>query len=200
MGKTNNITTILGHKGSGKTQLSKYISQNISRLIVWDFLGQFECNDIANHTAKLEQVLKHSVYNVAVRLPEHYFPFICEFVKQQGNCTFLIDEIDMISSPSSIPKELDYLLRYGRHHDNGTGNGIDIIATARRPAEVHRNLTANSDDIYVYQTHEPRDLTYLSHFMRIDDIKSLTEFECLHYEVRKQSYTKERVPAEFVID
>lgn len=182
----------MGRKGSGKTVLSKYISQNIERLIVWDFLGQFECNDIANHTEKLEKILNHSVYNVAVRLPEYYFPFICQFVKQQGKCTFLIDEIDMISSPTTIPKELDYLLRYGRHHE------IDIIATARRPAEVHRNLTANSDDIYVYQTHEPRDLTYLARFMDVDKIKELQQYQCLHYNALTQEYRVESVPADFI--
>ena len=161
-------------------------------MIVWDFLGQFECNDVTNHTAKFEQIIKHSVFNVAVRLPEYYFPFICQFVKQTGKCTFLIDEIDMISSPTSIPKELDDLLRYGRHQE------VDIIATARRPAEVHRNLTANSDDIYVYQTHEPRDLTYLSRFMDVEQIKTLSQYECLHYNALAQEYTREKVPTEFV--
>jgi len=104
----------------------------------------------------------------------------------------LIDEIDMISSPTSIPKELDSLIRYGRHQE------VDIIATARRPAEVHRNLTANSDDIYVYQTHEPRDLSYLSRFMDVDKIKSLEQYSCLHYNALEQDYTTERVPLAFV--
>lgn len=196
----NNIMTIVGRKGSGKTELAKYLTQNEHRLIVWDFLGQFECNDICNHTAKIEYAIKHSSFNIAVRLPEHYFPSICQWIKQIGNCTFLIDEIDMVSSPSEVPPELNYLIQYGRHcvGEKDTGHGVDLIATARRAAEIPRAFTANSDDIFVYQTHEPRDLTYLGRFMRVDDIISLQEYECLHYNVKEQSYQKEKVPAEFV--
>lgn len=161
-------------------------------MIVWDFLGQFECNDIVKYTGKFEGIIQHSAFNVAVRLPDYYFPYICQFVKQTGKCTFLIDEIDMVSSPTTIPKELDYLLRYGRHHE------IDIIGTARRPAEVHRNLTANSDDIYVYQTHEPRDLTYLQKFIDVEKVSGLPQYECLHYNALEQEYTQERVPEDFV--
>ena len=177
----------MGKKGSGKTELAKYLSSEHERLIVWDFLGQFECNDIANHTKIIEKALANSVFNISIRLPDHYFPDICTLVKQKGNCLFVVDEIDMISSPTSIPKELDYLIRYGRHHS------VDLITTARRPAEMHRNLTANADDIYVYHTHEPRDLSYLSRFLDIEVIGGLKQYEYLHYNTLTQDYERGKI-------
>jgi hypothetical protein len=36
-----------------------------------------------------------------------------------------------------------------------------MIFIARRPSELHRDITANSDVVVTFQQHEPRDVLYL---------------------------------------
>jgi hypothetical protein len=67
----------------------------------------------------------------------------------------VVEETSMICGPSVKPRELMRLLRYGRHRN------ISQLYIARRPSELPRDLTAQSDLVVTLQQTEPVDLKYL---------------------------------------
>jgi DNA helicase HerA-like ATPase len=62
---------------------------------------------------------------------------------------------------------VENLIRYGRHQD------VELIGISRRPAEVNRDLTANANEIYIFRTHEPRDIAYFREILGSDVADSL---------------------------
>lgn len=67
----------------------------------------------------------------------------------------LLDEIDLLAGAHGyLHSWVREAVHYGRHL------GISIIGCARRPANIHRDLTALATTVYLGQTTEPRDLDY----------------------------------------
>lgn len=67
----------------------------------------------------------------------------------------LLDEIDLLASARGYEYPwVREAVHYGRHL------GISIIGAARRPANIHRDLTALASTVYLGQMLEPRDLDY----------------------------------------
>lgn len=73
-----------------------------------------------------------------------------------GNLIVVVDEADQYCSPSTIPASFSDIVNRGRHRQ------VDLIVLSRRPARVHRDITANADLWHVFQTVEARDLEYFS--------------------------------------
>lgn len=70
-------------------------------------------------------------------------------------CAVVLDELSLWCSPKYLPPNLELLAGTSRHR------GVSFLATARRPAEVHRLITSVSDLTIAFQTVEPLDLVYL---------------------------------------
>ncbi|MDR1976456.1 MAG: hypothetical protein LBQ18_05640 [Campylobacteraceae bacterium] len=78
--------------------------------------------------------------------------FIDNYIYRASIC---IDEVDMFFNASSTSKNYIYrLIHYGRHKE------IDIFSTSRRPANISRNVTSQTDIFYFSQIKEPFDLKY----------------------------------------
>jgi hypothetical protein len=86
----------------------------------------------------------------------------------------LIDEADMMAPPMREPAALRELMARGRHH------AIDVVAIARRPAEVSRLITSQAAELYCFRIHEPRDVTFLGGIMGAD-AKQLPELQPFEY-------------------
>lgn len=75
------------------------------------------------------------------------------------NCMIVWEEVDNFIGPGKLPPWAFRLVNEGRHR------GVRIIATARRPARVSRDLTANASRLIVFRTTEPVDLKYLREYV-----------------------------------
>ena len=76
-----------------------------------------------------------------------------------GTEVLLLDEVDLICGPSAgRDNPVLWAANYGRH------SGLMLICTARRPARIHRDLTALADRIILYRLTEPRDLAYVREY------------------------------------
>lgn len=68
----------------------------------------------------------------------------------------IMDEVDMQATPRGYsPPWIREVFHYSRQY------GGSVIAMARRPANVHRDLTFLADHVYLGKITEPRDLKYL---------------------------------------
>jgi AAA+ ATPase superfamily predicted ATPase len=157
------ITTVLGRRGCGKTTIIKEKIENISRLVILDTLAEFDNGDIIsdpiefiNELSRLKDGYFQIVFRPFEIEPLKAFDIVAKSSWIVGDMLSVIDEIDLIASPISIPFELSRNLRYGRHR------GLSMIAASRRAAEIPRLLTSQSDEIISFNQSEPRDIQYLA--------------------------------------
>lgn len=191
--KQNKITTIIGHKGDGKTTLTEIlILLNIKPCIIADPRGQYPIN--MRRRISFDSPRQLILW---LKEPQNYKDFfnfklelVCKVddeniqdlagaVLRMQKVQFCIDEIDMFFNSTATNKNNIYkLVHYGRH------NEIDIITTSRRPANISRNLTSQTDVFYFSQLSEPVDLKYFESICDkkyTETVKSLQRYSFLRY-------------------
>lgn len=88
-----------------------------------------------------------------------------------GDCTVLIEEISQWCAPAGLSRELELLIRAGRHKN------IRVLGASQRPADVHK-LVMSQADLVLGRIYEANDTIYLRHFFReADRLKDLPEPE-----------------------
>ncbi len=196
----NSIITLIGHKGHGKTAFSEKLIIHLNKpTIIADPRGQYN-PDVARrlHFTSVGLFRKWISSNyrdfIAYKLEcivncyDDDFEELTNLVSKMKKVTFLIDEVDMFFDTRADKKHPLYkLVHYGRH------NEIDIVSTSRRPANISRNLTSQTDTFYLSKITEPVDTKYFK--MRygnaiIERLQSLNKFEFLKVEEDKIDLVK----------
>lgn len=162
-----------GKRGSGKTtSIRGQLEKCRPPVVVVDILGNFQNNDendyfqardlsdaiefIGNYVEdqnnnRLDENT-HRICVVKAPDPDETIEYVSAALWQAGQGTLVIDEADEFD-PRRNPV-FDNLIRYGRNRN------IDILAGCRRPAEMDRNMSAAANKLFLFQTHEPRDIEY----------------------------------------
>lgn len=156
----NKIVGLIGRKGSGKSTLLRAVLSRCPRFLLWDPMAEHDwCPNYINELDELDGFLawtyKRETFAgryVSEGDMESDFPEICNAVYDTGGLAFAIEEISFLCTPSSVPQELDRLVRLGRHRR------VDLVWTAQRAAEVARRVTAATDLLLLLSQTEPRDL------------------------------------------
>jgi hypothetical protein len=95
-----------------------------------------------------------------------------------GGRVLLWDEVDLYMPVYPVPLHANWIINAGRHRD------LTVKATARRPANMPRNLTAAATGVWSYRITGRRDLSYLADEWFDLEAKSLPEMPrgtCLHW-------------------
>jgi hypothetical protein len=176
----NYIVGVLGKKGSGKTFLTMQMLKNIPKYIVLDVLHEYNAGMIFTNFEELHTYLCNNQnmrkYRIIFR-PERQdeTDIFLEMTTYINDFTLVMEEADFHCNPHKINEYLEHNLKYGRHYNR------NLIWVSRRPFEVNRMLTAQSDLIIVFGTTEPRDLQYLSLYTFDKDIEDLGKYEYAYY-------------------
>ncbi len=155
------LILILGSVGMGKTTLARWFLASRNRRIIVDPMAEHHGDLIASSLDEFlslfDQELPNPVSLVYRPLADadDYEPYLFDFLMDCRTWTIFIDEVDRFCNPHFIPREFRDLLNFRRHLD------IDLILVARRPAAVHRDLSALADRVCIFHTHERRDLDYI---------------------------------------
>jgi len=89
-----------------------------------------------------------------------------------------LDEIDLLAGVRGYREVwVQHAVHYGRHL------GVSLIGTSRRPASVHRDLSALATEVYVGRITEPRDIKYCVDAWgeQFNNINTLPPWQFLHY-------------------
>lgn len=166
------ISVVLGRRGYGKTT---YIKKELlpragGRVLLFDTLGEY--GDVVSSFTTLETFIaavyqkQQTLFRLAfVPISEDLnfaFSYFCRIAWALGDLTMVIDEVDIVTSPVSVPEEFSKIIRYGRHRS------ISVIAASRRAAEVPRILTSQADEIVSFNQSEPNDVDYLKKYVGAD--------------------------------
>lgn len=159
----NIILFVCGRKGSGKSTISRKIAiaayERGRRVAVIDPMGCFELpgapiltdlNQLCNMPDGRSFVFRPGDDQAAEKAI--LFSYIA------GDLFLIVDEADLyLPASPAADNSLMKVVRYGRH------KGISLCAVSQRPANVARDLTAQSDFILSFHVTEPRDVQYLAY-------------------------------------
>lgn len=154
----NKIQTILGMKGSGKTTLAKKLVANRRRLLVLDPNGEYRDGLIFETFDDLlawESVDDPDRRYICRFESDDEIGAALRFAWDTRGWLIVAEEVDLLCSPASIDADFSRIIRHGRHRQ------LDLIAVSRRPAEVSKLLTSQSDEIISFRQLEDLDLDYL---------------------------------------
>ena len=183
------IILILGKRGTGKSYLAMKLIENERRLLVFDTLGEYE-NGVVFEAEKSEQFMEFwkRIYSGNFRLiyrplnPEAEIDEIAELVFLLGYMTFLVEEVDCYCTSWQISDAFAHIVQRGRHKN------ISLIGVTQRPFGIHRLLTSQAKEIYIFGTNEPRDREYLKLLLgeaieaKLDQLK---QYEYVHWQEGK---------------
>lgn len=195
--KTNTIITILALKGSGKSVLTEFlILQNPKSSIIFDpneTLGAFKNRVFIDGSKSYEafktilKVLKKvngAKVDIVIINCFDAEPLLSMIWERLENILIVIDEVDLYYS-AFIPRDTAFFsfINRGRHKQ------FDLIANARRPAKVPRDLTSQSDFIYLgFVGKEPLDLKFYKEVFNKTDNLPKEKYMWKVFDLNKQSY------------
>ena len=184
------IILIFGKRGSGKSYLAKKKIEIEPRLVIFDTMSEYE-NGVVFNAEKYHEFLEFwkKVYRGRFRLiyrplvPAAEIERICEAVYTIGNCCFLVEEIDCYCSAYQISDTFAAIIQRGRHKN------IKLIGITQRPFGIHRLLTSQAKEIYIFNTNEPRDREYLRNLLGQEiepKLDALKQYEYVHWQDGKE--------------
>jgi len=156
------ITLIFGKRGTGKSYLANKLIRDERRLLIYDTLSEYKEGVVfdAEQADQFKEFWRH-VYRGNFRLiyrplkPDAEIDDIAELVFALGDMTFLVEEVDCFCTSWQISDAFAHIVQRGRHKN------ISLIGVTQRPFGIHRLLTSQAKEIYVFGTNEPRDRDYL---------------------------------------
>lgn len=168
------LITFFGKRGAGKTTTIRgNLKSFIGPVVVVDILGNFDEKSLLKEKIKsfqtddisaaiseienyLEQDEKYQNENKIIVLqaqnPGLAVDYISAALWEAHQGTLVLDEADAFEFPEAPC--YDQIIRYGRNRD------VHVITGVRRPAELHRSISAAANQMYAFGTHEPRDVEY----------------------------------------
>ncbi len=160
---TNNITTIIGKKGTGKTSRVKelLIAGNYDQAFILDYLYEYDL---------------YATDKVCVSTSANDVEAFCKdlWSKCRTNIKSVVvfDEIALYGSNNF---DIDFLYRAGRHAN------LDIIATSQRFFKIPLIVRSQTDMFNVFQITEPRDIDYLNRTINKSIVDTIINLKVLQY-------------------
>lgn len=165
--RQNNIISIFGRKGSGKSILLKSAVKNCRRLLLIDPMSEYNNGYVTYDLNDMLNKIEREYFRIIFRpLSEDDYNNAIYAALAVKNMTLAIDEIDLYCNSYYMSEPLRYCIQYGRHFN------ISIIAVSRQPNRVRGDITSQSDFILSFETHGYNDKKYLQSFAG-DDIRGL---------------------------
>lgn len=188
------VITVLGQRGSGKSSWLKKNVPDIPRFILWDTLGEY-IDPSFNQFDNLQELYSFVYDNQGGQFQAVYnsvndkdFDGVCMIAGAVGDCTLIVEEVDTYATPNYCPSELLVLLKKGRHY------GVSMVFVSRRPAEIHRMITAQSQRFILFRILEPNDVRYLKSIVgesadRLPSLPVLSYIDWRHGEITEGKIT-----------
>ena len=173
---------ILGQSGSGKTYLSRKIQTMYPRVVVLDFMHEYDDGEIVRSFSEFSEKLieykttRRKRFRLIFQFPPETedFAFICDHILKTcytaGNMLVVIEEVQNYSHTHHLPHWLRSALLTGRHKN------LALIFTTQRPGELHKTILSQCAHVFCGRIHEKNDLKYLENYF-YDEIEKLKKLE-----------------------
>jgi len=171
---------IAGNSGSGKTTGAwRWYLSRMPRRIVLDQTGEWEgytditATSLTDFVSAVREMHSKPKWTIAYTLDDDRFDDLIRWlipvpnvyaspVTALGGAVMLVDEVDLVAGQNNTSREVRTLYRRSRH------TGLTVVSATTRPANVSREVSAQSTHILAYHLSEPRDRDYIADIMRWD--------------------------------
>lgn len=179
--RRNEITIIIGRKGSGKSSAAAELVQDIPRRLYIDPMRCFTDGVVIHRYADLVTYLKpllHSRYSAIFRsLSDEELLAAIHLPTANNNpeappmpgAVVVVDELDKWCTPMSAPEPIRNLANYGRHFE------VSGVFIARRAAEIPKTIRAMADRYIIGHTFDPGDVDALEEFIGPEKAREVRE-------------------------
>lgn len=188
----NEIVSIFGIKGTGKTTLCQKLQRVAPRVVIFDALHEYpESRDPRTwhvqswdgFVAAIRQTLDQDVFRIVVKFDveadshSDLFDQMLRVLYYRGDVCIVVEEAWQFAPKAHLPKWLNRCILTGRHRD------LSMIITAQRPATVHNSLISQSHHVLAGQLFLPHDLRALADFMgdAVHQLPRLKPHHFLHF-------------------
>ncbi len=170
---------VAGNSGTGKTTFAKEaILSRFPRAIIIDMTGEWEgeVDAEALNVSELQRAVKQLArergkWKVSIALDPDELPMLVQWlipvpriadspVRHLGGAVILVDEVDLLAPQGTAKEPIRTLYRRSRHA------GLSVVSTTQRPANVSREVSAQSTHAAALRLSEPRDVEYMADLMR----------------------------------
>ena len=162
------VRLILGKRGSGKSWALREMIRGEPRVLLYDTLHE-PAYDEFRRIDKFPELCKLLIENPPIfrvayswdGVAEHETDFdrACHAVFACRGLTFAVEEVEMFTSPSFIPKSLRKIVSLGRHRE------LSLWIATRRPKEVHPLIRSQANRVVSFSQSEPADLEWCRQVM-----------------------------------
>ncbi len=111
------------------------------------------------------------------------FDLFCRAVWYTPQCVALIEELSRVTSPGWAPQAWQNLSTAGRHQ------GLTVIATAQRPAQIDKDFLGNCTEIRAFRVNYENDSKALAAVMRerAEVFADLPDLHYIHRQLRERT-------------
>jgi len=169
---------LAGNSGSGKTTLANRLYlEKAPRVLILDLTGEWRdrvdatVDSVADAAREVRARAASGRWRIALSLdPDDMEALVHWLVPvprlQQSpiiavkGAVLLVDEVDLLAPQGTASRPIRTLYRRSRHV------GLSVISTTQRPANVSREVSAQSTHAIALALSEPRDRDYMAKLMR----------------------------------
>lgn len=170
--KTWHTVTVCGMKGTGKSNLERFLLKMYPSVFVFDVLEEFQ--DYPNYIPRTNDPRE--------------LDSVAKAIWNQGNVTLLVSEAELfLPNTGTLPPNIFRLLTRGRHRN------IGVIVDTRRIANLSKTAFSLSEHVFVFRHFSPTDTRYLQEFLPVD-AKQLANLQDYHYWHYTRGQVKEHDP------
>ena len=155
--RTDQICTIAGQRGTGKTYKVKQLIAGMERVVIYDIAGEYD--------PKFSYVpASDSVEEFEAFMKKIWF---------MGNVFVVVDEAERVMRNNGVILPYTYaVINTGRHRN------IGMLIVTRRLAELHKTPFGLSQMVILFRLFSPNDIKYISGFlMDAECVKDLPDYE-----------------------
>lgn len=167
-----------GNSGSGKTTRAYDLYlRHYPRQIILDATGEWteRCDHVSFDLADLKRAVvsysRSGRWVIVGQLDDAEIPALIEWliptpnvdkspILAVGGAVLFLDEVDLLAPAGVAPRHIRTLYRRSRHV------GLSVVSCTQRPANVSREVSAQSTYLCAHFLSEPRDRDYMVDVMR----------------------------------
>ena len=155
--RSDQICTIAGQRGTGKTYKAKELIAGMQRVVIYDPVGEYD---------------PQFSYVPATDSIEEFEAFMKK-IWFMGNVFVVVDEAERFMKNNGVILPYTYkVINTGRHRN------IGMLIITRRLAELHKTPFGLSHIVILFRLFSPNDIKYISGFLvDAESVKDLPDYE-----------------------